>query len=615
MSLALVLLPIAPWIASAAGPLSGSVAPPDAVIERWEQTWDMQSSGELVYHELRHVRLNSDRAYGEFADPRIPFHQDTDTVTLKVARTRRPDGSCIDVPDYSRNVVSPGGSAWPAFAGLRQLVVTMSGIEPGCVVELEYEVRCRPGKCRPPSLDLRLDHRYPITTRVIRAIAPEHMPIHFSAGGRGADAGPLQEKTADGRTMLTWVYQNLPANPDEPQAPPWQRRCPRLALSFEWNSEQWLSGLVLGVEGAARSSDQLDRLAKQWTQSAVTSTDKVRAIQEKLSATFNFVEVDVSRFSPMNIRPADEVLRTNYGTGKDATAMFLTLVRQAGVDVRPALLVRNDILADTLLHDGMVADTLIAFRDSGGQEYWSARHGRIARSTGWAGHSILTLNGSTTRLVLPDWGDAGANVCEVSGRVALDAEGRLSGKLTVTLSGMFVSTEALRTREGQRERLDRLIGKVMDKAAVGEFTVTQLADGVFSAVVDVKSSEPTSRIDGRFYMAFGADGPSSLDAPLPLAQAMRRLPVWLPSAFEERINVTLEWPDAFKCQAQPGDVPEEGGDWGRVWQAVSVAGRSATYRRTIRIDQRELDTASFAAARRAINVVRGEPSRVFLIGP
>jgi len=43
--------------------------PPDAVIELWEQHWTLNADGSTVYHEKQHVRLNSDRAYGEFADP------------------------------------------------------------------------------------------------------------------------------------------------------------------------------------------------------------------------------------------------------------------------------------------------------------------------------------------------------------------------------------------------------------------------------------------------------------------------------------------------------------------------------------------------------------------
>ncbi|HMQ16450.1 MAG TPA: hypothetical protein PKC49_10785, partial [Phycisphaerae bacterium] len=85
--------------------------PPDAVIELWEQHWTLNGDGSTAYHEKKHVRLNSDRAYRHFADPRITFNRDTDEVEVVVAGTKPPAGGNIDVPDYSRNEVSPGATA------------------------------------------------------------------------------------------------------------------------------------------------------------------------------------------------------------------------------------------------------------------------------------------------------------------------------------------------------------------------------------------------------------------------------------------------------------------------------------------------------------------------
>src|SRR5262249_28850980 len=113
----------------------------DAVIEKWDQRWTLKDDGAIEYHEIKQVRLNNDRAFGEFADPRITFNKDTDRVDVKVARVKQADGKYVEVPPYSRNEVTPGESAgWPAFASIRQLVLTMSGIEPGCVVELDYSI-------------------------------------------------------------------------------------------------------------------------------------------------------------------------------------------------------------------------------------------------------------------------------------------------------------------------------------------------------------------------------------------------------------------------------------------------------------------------------------------
>ena len=72
-----------------------TATPPDAVIELWEQSWTVSTDGSLTYQEKQHVRLNNERANGEFADPRITFNRDTQKVEIVTARTRLPDGRTL----------------------------------------------------------------------------------------------------------------------------------------------------------------------------------------------------------------------------------------------------------------------------------------------------------------------------------------------------------------------------------------------------------------------------------------------------------------------------------------------------------------------------------------
>ncbi|NUQ50063.1 MAG: DUF3857 domain-containing protein [Phycisphaerae bacterium] len=212
--------------------------PLDAVIELWEQHWTINADGSTAYHEKKHVRLDSDRAYGRFADPRITFNRDTDEVEVVVARTRRPAGGYIDVPDYSRNEVSPGGSAgWPAFASVRQLVLTMSGLEPGCVVELEYRVKRRAGGRGFRAADVRVDDRYPVRERVISITAPRNhavsvwMPDELTAAARST-----YRRSTDGASGVnTWEFGPQPAAPNDAQAPDWRMpssRCGEVSLEM-----------------------------------------------------------------------------------------------------------------------------------------------------------------------------------------------------------------------------------------------------------------------------------------------------------------------------------------------------------------------------------------------
>jgi hypothetical protein len=143
----------AAWICAQAEPAS----PPDAVIELWEQHWTLGADGSTVYYNKQFVRLNNDRSFGEFADPRLTYDVATDKLEIMHARVKLADGSYRELPDYSHVLVTPDAtSGWPSFANIRQHLLVMSGIEPGCVVELEYQITSAPGARSGWAADVRL---------------------------------------------------------------------------------------------------------------------------------------------------------------------------------------------------------------------------------------------------------------------------------------------------------------------------------------------------------------------------------------------------------------------------------------------------------------------------
>ena len=221
--------------------------PPDAVIELWEQNWTLNADGSTVFHEKRHVRLNDDRAYNEFADPRITYNKDTDKLDVLVARVKRPDGSYLTLPDYAQIEVAPNGPAgWPAFASIRQHLFVMSGIEPGCVVELEYKLTSKPGTHSYLAGDVRLDHRYPVKERHVTITVPPDVRLRSAISGLAGAQQPPNAKDI--------VLHDLPALPDEPQSPPWQVRCPRLLFTTANLASDWLKKRSAQVDTAADQS-------------------------------------------------------------------------------------------------------------------------------------------------------------------------------------------------------------------------------------------------------------------------------------------------------------------------------------------------------------------------
>lgn len=587
-------------------------ATPDAVIERWDQRWTLRDDGSREYHEVKHVRLNHDRAYGDFADPRITFVKGVDKVDVLVARVKRPDGSYVETPDYSKNEVAAFGAAgWPAFANLRQLVLTMSGIEPGCVVELEFKVTSPPGARKGLFLDVPVADRYPIRQRGIGFRVPRDTFSHsrlLPATGGESGSKPEYKQDAERKSEFTYALRDLAGVTDEPQSLPWSQRCGRICLSSWMSPDEWLAELLGRIESAADRNDLVNSLATDWTKDRSGESDKLRAIQEKLAATFNFVDFNVA-WRPEKPRPASVVLDCNYGLPEETAALLLSLARAAGVAARPAVLLSDDAWQDATPQDGFVAAHVVLIGPADEPQMWHPRNGRLTCAE-WGSHTLMSLEaGKAHRLELMRWTNADDSVCDVRGRISVNASGDWSGRLSLKASGLFCSDEALRTADQQRGRVEALVRRVLPDAKIASHSVTRLTPDDFAAEVDVASSRAVETIEGIRRLLLAQDGPASADVGMPLGRSVRRTPVRLKGAFEERVELSIEWPAEWKTIARPIALPAASGSWGHIEQTLKETDHGVTMSRRVRVNSRDVPAADFTSLRTAINELRAEAAR------
>ena len=619
---ALVLLAPSQVPAQSAAPAQS----PDAVIELWEQHWTLNADGSTVYHEKKHVRMNNERANGEFADPRITYNVDTDELEILVARTKLPDGSYCELPDYSHVFVSPDASAgWPAFASIRQHLLVISGIEPGCLVELEYKITSKPGSKPHLAADVRLDHRYPVLIREVSVEAPASADLRTTftgVSGKERDATlKYHERTvaeAGGKpvkeTARGWVFTDLPAAVVEPHSPPWQTSGMRFAFSTAGPIETWLKDRLGQIDAAADESELITKLAAEWTKDHKDAPDQLRALQEKLAARFTVVDFPVEWWSSA-IRPASETCRGYYGLPEEGAAALLALARAVGLPVKPAVLVADNVWLDETPQDAMV-EAYVVLLDGGKEpEIWDAHNGRIVRDKHWAGHTLLAMaDGGVVRTPLAPWTAADDSRRSVVAKVKLKDDGTFTGDLALRMTGLFVSPEGLRSADAQKSRIGALLGHVLPDAQVESFAVLTLSDGEFEVDAKIKSSKALKKVAERYQLVLSPDGPFLADVPLPLADSRRTNPVRLAGAFDEQLELTVERPEKWSVEVQPGTWGEGKGDW-TVEQSVTDEKNSLMLRRHTQVGRRELSAEEFLKLREALNELRSDHARTVLLKP
>lgn len=589
---------------------------PDALIQHWEQHWSLRPDGAQVYYELRRVRLNSDRAYGEFADAEIVYDPQTQELEVLAARTRMRDGTIVEPPPYSRVEVSPrGASGWPAFAHLRQKVLVLSGIEPGCEVELEYRITTRPGARAALAADVRLDHRYPVAQRIVSVTVPAGQALRFAVREGAAGEISASELVGEaGAVTRRWECRDLPARPDTPGCLPWTRRCARLAFSTDAPGA-WLERRLAAIEAAADESPQLSRLAGEWTKDAADDTARMAALQAALAARFHFVSFPES-WQPAEPRRASEVLRDNYGLPREAAAVLLALARAAGLSAQPAVLTDDDAWLDEAGQDALVSADVIVREGDSGPEIWHPQHGRIARSAAWQGLTLRARPGQAfdgTRL--PRWTERDESRVRIEGDLRIEPDGSLRGELRLRTAGYFADACALSTRQAQQSRLQTLISRLVGRCEIEDFSVTALGPWRFEAQVSLKSSGCLEKRADCHALVLEADGPALAEVSVPLAYAQPDRPVRLAAAFEERIDLRVSWPAGWKAEVLPAPVLWRERSWGAAGQAVTRTDDGVRIERTLRVSRCEWEADDLFDARGPVNELRSPAARTLLLRP
>jgi len=422
----------------------------------------------------------------------------------------------------------------------------------------------------------------------------------------GAATSP-EKRDADRQVTRSWRFESLPAAPDEPYAPAWQTRRPRLTFCTQL-VDAWLAERLHRIDAAADAGEPVASLATRWTKDAADAAARARAVHERLAASFNFVSFDPAWRPPP--RPASQVLQSNYGLPEEAAAAMLAVLRSAGVKAGPAVVVNDDAWNGAVATEAGLADYAVIIDD--GQAIWHPRSGRIDRHTGWAGHTVFHLvDGKPVSRTLAPWNAGGESRVELSGRITLAADGAYAGKLTLRTSGMFLAPESLRTADAQRGRAESLVRRVLPDAKVSAVSVSELAFDVFAVQADVAGA-PIEKLDGLRRLLLGQDGLALVDVPMPLGPSRRADPVRLAGAFDEAIDLTIEWPSGWTVEARPSAPSASGAGWAAS-QEVKPLDNGLKLARRVRCDQRDLAAEVFLAFRKPVNELRSEPARTLLL--
>lgn len=341
-----------------------NVAGAEAEFKKLSKTYTLNSDGSQtlrVQKELTiytHTAMN--RTYGETF---IQYDPRWQQVKINSSYTKQKDGTLIKTPANAFVEVLPAAAAdAPAYNALKELVVVHTGLDLGSTIYLDYTITSKAGYL--PALDILcpVKELSPVDLFTLKVAVPEGKPLHYASWNLPAQ--PVTG-TKNGVKTLTWTLKNIAPRP---YAYPYEHNAfgvvqqigsgmmPAISVNTYPSRKEALKHLrAQFAEGdAAVIKAKADEITTQAHGNATGAQQLIDKYIGRLAAHTCGVSLTESGY---RIRPASEVIRTNYGTAAELSNLSYCLQKAAGLN---AELLISSLQTKEADKDGVALSGIIA---------------------------------------------------------------------------------------------------------------------------------------------------------------------------------------------------------------------------------------------------------------
>jgi Domain of Unknown Function with PDB structure (DUF3857) len=543
------------------------------------------------------------KSRGEIAVP----HSDYVRLSKFEGRTITPDGRVLKVD-------AKGKFKRKLSQTTRRNVTSIAfpGVEVGAILEYEYELNFDSYYYVEPWYFM--DELPVLHSEVIWEVPNEMHSRVWTVPTFGAQVVP-QQKPRTGYIEVTFTAKDLPSTPNEIYSHPFRDQAARvMVVPMAYKSEDenvpilesWAAVCEAVDKGYVRARRQSTEAAAKAAVLAAGKTGDDAAV-----ALHRFVRDEIRNIEDTGPWIAegtsvDRILANREGTPADKGLLLQAMLNAVGVDSQllwAADWRRGRILAD-LPNPGAFDRVLVRTRREVGTGLLldpvdaSLAAGRL--SPGYEGSVAVVHDPKAPETITLPLTSFVTHKRQASLQLAIDAEGRASGKGEMVLRGhhawkeSFPKRDAKETQDEWQKWADaslpgfKITGlKVEDKPDDGSLKVEwEMAATEESVLGDEVTLNPSRPI-----------GPAK--QPFLVNETQRRSPVIMDHGGIEEVELKLSWPPGWALAASPPPVFKEAGIASyRVEAKADPAANSLVFKRRMEIRKREpVDRAEFAALR------------------
>jgi hypothetical protein len=336
------------WLtATARGPVTVATKDADAVVLLTETFLDVERDGGRTQRTRFAVKvLNADGR--QHARATVHYLGGSSQVTSFKAWIIKPDGQVIQLGKKDVTDAALHANALELYGEQRmQMITGNADAMPGCVFGAEATVRAR-------TIINQTRWRFGDDLPVERSTFALRLAAGWGVADRVFNRGPLAP-TMHGE-VRSWTLTAIPAQREEPMAPPAHTAAPWLALDLlpPANSAEARAGVATGswvemsrfftprYDAAAQPDAALTARANALVAGAATPWERIQRITQFVQrVNYILIALDAANAGGLIPRPAPRVLQCNYGDCKDKATLLRALLAAVGMKSYPLIVMAS----------------------------------------------------------------------------------------------------------------------------------------------------------------------------------------------------------------------------------------------------------------------------------
>lgn len=302
----------------------------DAVYLKISKEYTLNEDGSMDYHYTHKLKLFSYFAFNsKYGETFVVYNPAFQKLKVNTSLTTDEKGMKIPSPENAFNEVLPGFAAnAPAFNGLREMVITHTGLEKNVTIDLDYNITTQKDFLPVLMSNEVLNTSSPVREYEITVKIPKGKKLNYKL--LNSDKKP--DSTVNEKYVIyNWKLNELAQQPLENFQPYDNSHLVRLIFSTSDNLNSVLGNVINQKAFKYEINNEMKREAEATAKENKTELKIALALQKKVVEEFNYFPVP-SSYIGYKCRTAAEVWKSNGGTEIEKAVLLNSLLKNAGIN-------------------------------------------------------------------------------------------------------------------------------------------------------------------------------------------------------------------------------------------------------------------------------------------